>query len=112
MSYRIAHQANLAITSFVDHHHEPRSIRTLFVASLFDKCRLSITTENVHALSQTLNGFVRNIASDDNVIFLLNPKLRVSQSVREVAVIGTNDDPLGFFVEASNRSQHHAEVGQ
>jgi hypothetical protein len=112
MSNRIAHQANLAVTTFVDHHHEPRSIGTLFVASLFDKCRLSITTENVHSLSQTLNGFVRNIASDDNVIFLLNAELRVSQSVGEVAVICTNDDPLGFFVETSDRSQHHAEVGQ
>ena len=46
------------------------------------------------------------------MIFLLDPKLRMGEAISEVAVICTNDDPLGFFVEASHWSQHYAEIGQ
>jgi hypothetical protein len=36
----------------------------------------------------------------------------MGEAISEVAVICTNDDPLGFFVESSHWSQHYAEIGQ
>ena len=97
---RVAHAADLLVSPLVDRHLEPRLAR--FVTNHPHLRGGSLAIVELDAVHPALDVLLLHLAGDLDDVRLRNLAARVQEPLREVAVVGHQQDAAGVEVEASD----------
>lgn len=110
VTHGVAHQPDLTVPAFVDHHFELGGIRAPFVIQQFDMSFGSPPPHDANPFSEPLHRLFLDLALDDHVVLFFDTEFRVSQSICQVPVVCTDQEPFGVHIEPSNRAKHNAHI--
>lgn len=104
------HPPDLAVLAFGQDHFEDR--RLTATAHDFDPLGTDLAFGQPDPLDELVKDLASRQAGDDDAVHLLNPVLRVSEPVGELAVVGQEDQAGTHLVKPPNRVHALGDFGQ
>src|SRR5712692_4403467 len=104
MTYSVEHSANLLVAPLMQNHSEPGVGSRLFNFAYFrGRCPLAVF--QLDATTQTIDRAIRRYALHLYLVNFLNAIARRGNVIREVAVVGQQQQTLRVEIQASHRMQ-------